>query len=560
MVSMIRQKVIFLLFILAFFLITLRLFYWQIIQGSILAEAASDQYYFKLTLEPNRGDIRTSDGNALVSNKAAYLVYAEPHHIKDKKYFSDKVAEILEVDSNLVFERISVENLLWAPLRHKVNIDIVDKLKSLDISGIGFEKEGKRFYPEGSLAAHLVGFIGSDSNGGDKGYFGLEGFYERALKGKPGSLIQEKDARGLPILLGNTKRISAEDGQILELYLDRAVQFLVEEKLKDGIVKYGAKEGLVAIMDPKTGGILASASFPNYDPAKYSDFSKEYFNSPLVSQTYEPGSTFKTIVMSAGVNEKVVEPKTIFSETGPTKVGQYFIKTWNDKYNGEITMTQVLEKSSNPGMVFVGNKIGRDRLYHYLESYGFGKKTNIDLEGEEEAPLRSLSDWKEIDLATVSFGQGIAVTPIQMLAAVGALANEGVLMEPNMVKKLIDPHGGEIEKKPKKVRQVVSGATAKVLTEMMVSAVDAGDAKWAKPKGYRIAGKTGTAQIAVQGQYDEKKTIASFIGFAPADNPKFVMLVVLREPSSSQWGSETAAPLFFSITKDLFSYYGISPN
>lgn len=557
---MIRQKITLSFILLAFLTIILRLFYWQVIKGGSLAEAASDQYFFRLTLPPSRGEIRTSDGSPLVTNKTGYLVYAEPQHISDKNYFSERVAQVLELDKNLVTERISVENLVWSPLKHKVESEVKQKLEALGLSGIGFEREGKRFYPEGSMAAHLVGFIGSDENGVDTGYFGVEGYYERALKGKPGSLIQEKDARGLPILLGAGKRIPAEDGQVLELYLDRTVQFIAEEKLKEGLAKYGAKSGLVAIMDPKTGGILASASFPNYDPNAYTVYSKELYTNPLISTTYEPGSTFKTLVMSTALNEKVVTPTTTFNEEGPTQVGQYFIRTWNDKYNGELTLTQVLEKSSNPGMVFVGQKIGRDRFYRYIETFGFGKKTGIDLEGEEDAPLRPLRDWREIDLATASFGQGIAVTPIQMLRAVAALANNGILMEPRMVKKMIDPLGKIIEQKPKKITQVVSNSAASVITEMMISAVDNGDAKWAKPKGYRIAGKTGTAQIPVEGHYDAEKTIASFIGFAPADDPKFVMLVLLREPSTSPWGSETAAPLFFNITKDLFAYYGISPN
>lgn len=557
---MIRNKITLGFILLAFLAIILRLFYWQIIKGSSLAEAASDQYFFRLTLPPNRGEIRTSDGSPLVTNKTAYLVYAEPKNIEDKKYFSERVSEILQLDKELVNERISVENLLWSPLKHKVDEEIKLSLENLGIKGIGFEREGKRFYPEGSMAAHLAGFIGNDQNGVDTGYFGLEGFYERALKGKSGSLIQEKDARGLPIILGVSKRIPAEDGQILELYVDRTIQFIVEEKLKEGITKYGAKSGLVAIMDPKSGGILASASYPNYDPNNYASYEKELYTNPLISTTYEPGSTFKTLVMSAALNEKVIEPKTIFNEEGPIKIGEYFIRTWNNKYNGELTMTQVLEKSSNPGMVFVGNKLGKERFYKYIEKFGFGNKTGIDLEGEEEAPLREISQWYEIDLATASFGQGIAVTPIQMLSAVSALANEGALMEPKMVKKMIDPMGKVLEQKPKKQTQVISPSTAKVITEMMISAVDSGDAKWAKPKGYRIAGKTGTAQIPVEGHYDATKTIASFIGFAPADNPKFVMLVLLREPTTSPWGSETSAPLFFNITKELFSYYGISPK
>lgn len=556
---MLRQTLVTIFLLLLFFLIISRLFYWQIIKGSQLAEAASEQYYYKLRIAPTRGEIRGSDASSLVINRGAYLVFAEPQKIGDKDNFSRQAAKILDLDEEIIKSRISAENIVWAPLKHKVDEETYEKLKADKIEGIGFEKESVRFYPEASMAAQLLGFVGNDEDGMDKGYFGIEGFYDRALKGKEGSLIQEKDARGLPIILGGSKRISAENGENLELYLDRTVQFILENSLKQGIEKYGAKEGLVAVIDPKTGGLLGSASFPSYDQREYGKFDKQLYTNPLIASTYEPGSTFKVLVMASALNEKVIEPKTIFNEVGPVRIGEYSIRTWNNQYHGEMSMTQVLEKSSNPGMVFAGQKLGRDKLYNYLKEFGLGEKTGIDIEGEEVSFLRPVNEWKEIDLATTSFGQGIAVTPIQMLTAVSVIANKGQLMAPQVVKKMMN-QGKVIEKKPKKIAQVISPATAKVMTEMMILAVDNGEAKWAKPKNYRIAGKTGTAQIPVSGHYDEEKTIASFIGFAPADDPKFVMLVMLREPSSSPWGSETAAPLFFTISKELFAYYGISPQ
>src|SRR3989344_5952897 len=525
---MIRQRLILICFIFAFIIVVTRLFYWQIVRGVELSEAASEQYYFKLSLTPTRGEILSADKSPLVSNKAAYQVYAEPKKITNQKDFAEKIAELLSLDPRIMEARVSEDTIVWAPLAHKIDEEVKIQLEALQIPGLGFEKESTRYYPEASMAAQLLGFVGSDENGNDTGYFGLEGFYDQALKGKPGSLIQEKDARGLPILLGTNKRITAENGQNLELYLDRAVQFIVETKLKNAIERYGAKEGLVVVMDPKTGGILASASFPAYDPIKFSEFDKALYLNPLVSATYEPGSTFKTLIMSAGLNEKVIEPKTTFNEEAPVKVGEYLIRTWNNEYHGEMTMIEVLQRSSNPGMVFVGQQLGKDKLYDYIEKFGICEKTGIDIEGEAAAQIRPRSEWREIELATASFGQGIAVTPIQMVRAVAALANNGNLMEPLVVKKLIDPRGKIIDRQPKKIRQVVSSATARVITEMMINAVDQGEAKWAKPPGYRIAGKTGTAQIPVAGHYDAEKTIASFVGFAPADDPKFVMLPLLR--------------------------------
>jgi len=557
---MFRIKVVFGLILLAFFLVVIRLFYWQVLQSTSLTQAASQQYFHTLDIAPLRGNLVANDGSPLVANKTAYLVYAEPKKIEKKDEFAQRISELLGLTKDLVSTRISQEDLVWVPLKHKVDEETSRKIKELKLEGIGFEKEGKRFYPESSMAAHLFGFVGSDINGDDKGYFGLEGFYNLALRGKPGSLVQEKDARGLPILLGSGRRIMAENGQTLELYLDRTVQFIIENKLKSGIEKYGAKEGLIAVMDPKTGGILGAAAWPKYDPSQFDNYPSSLFPNPLIAHTYEPGSTFKTLVMAAALSERVVEPSTEFNEDGPIKVGPYLIRTWNNEYHGQMTMIKVLEKSSNPGMVYVQKKLGKNKFVDYIKRYGFGEKTGIDLEEEAEAQIRKDSEWKEIDLATASFGQGIAVTPIQMLRAVASLANDGVLLEPHVVHKMIDASGKTIETKPKKIAEVLRPAAAKTITEMMINAVDNGEAKWAKPKGYRIAGKTGTAQIPVEGHYDENKTIASFVGFAPADDPKFVMLVLLREPTSSPWGSETAAPLFFSIVKELFAYYGISPK
>lgn len=493
-------------------------------------------------------------------NQVAYLVYAEPRQMQDAQTHAARIASIIGQDKGDILATISDPARAWVPLAHKLEAPKTEELKKLDIPGLGFEKEPKRYYPEASMAAHILGFVGSDEHGRDTGYFGLEGYYDRELRGKEGQLVFERDAKGFPILVGDAKRIEAEDGRNLALWVDRSVQQIVERRLMEGIKKYGAKEGSVIVMDPKTGGILAMAAYPSYDPRDFVRFDKTLYKSPLVSGSYEPGSTFKVLVMAAALEEKLVKPTTTMEETGPITVGDYTIRTWNSEYHGSVTMTQVLEHSSNVGMVFIANKLGKEKLLRYMRDFGFGELTGIDLEEESAPELRDESEWREIDLATASFGQGIAVTPIQMVRAVAALANDGWLMEPHVVSEIQETKGRSIVRKPKKIRQVVSPATSRIIAEMMVAAVDNGEAKWAKPKGYRVAGKTGTAQIPVSGHYDEKKTIASFVGFAPADNPKFVMLVTLREPTSSPWGSETAAPLFFAVAGDLFRYYAIPPQ
>ena len=464
------------------------------------------------------------------------------------------------MDGKDIVSILSQPDRVWVPLAHKVESARVTQLKDLKLNGLGFEKESKRMYPESSMAAHIVGFVGSDENGKDRGYFGVEGYYGRELGGKDGMLQLEKDVRGAPILVGDTRRIEPEDGRNLVLWLDRSIQRIIEHRLLAGIAKYGAKEGSIVVMDPKTGGILGMAAFPSYDPANFGEFPKEVYKNPIVASTFEPGSTFKVLVMAMGLDRNVVKSTTMAEETGAVRVGEYFIRTWDEKYRGIISMTDVLVHSSNVGMVFVQNKLGKEGMLQAIHKFGFGEPTGIDLQEEVPASIRDDSDWKDIDLATASFGQGIAVTPIQMIRAVGAIANGGQLVEPRIVKEIRDGSGRVVPIVSKKTRSAISPATARIMTEMMIAAVDRGEAQWAKPKGYRIAGKTGTAQIPVAGHYDNKKTIASFIGFAPADDPKFIILVTLREPTSSPWGSETAAPLFFGIARDLFAYYGIAPQ
>lgn len=555
-----RASILFSFFVFGFICVALRLFYWQIISGDRLQKAASNQHFIELTIPASRGEIVDRNNNPVVVNQPAYLVYGEPRNIKNIREFAQKVAEILSLDVEKMAADLSDPTRVWVPFVHKAELPVVTQLKALDYLGLGFEREPKRFYPEASTAAHLIGFVGSDVNGVDQGYFGLEGYYDRQLRGIDGSRRLEKDAHGAPILISEEERLAPEDGRTLVLWMDKVIQESVERRLKEGVARYGAKEGSVVVMDPETGGILAMASYPSYDPRDYSAYDKSLYKNPIVGSSYEPGSTFKALIMAAGIDEKLVKPDTIMDESGPVQVGPYLIRTWNNEYHGNITMTQVLEHSSNVGMVYVAKQLGRERLLKAIKKYGFGNLTHIDLEDEASPDLRPDSEWKEVDEYTASFGQGIAVTPIQMVRAVGALANNGRMMEPHVVKEIRESTGKTIPIPPKMIAQVVRPETARVVAEMMVSAVDNGEAKWAKPKGYRVAGKTGTAQIPIAGHYDATKTIASFVGFAPADRPRFVMLVTLRETTSSPWGSETAAPLFFTIARDLFTYWGIPPQ
>jgi len=570
MIRPIRINLLFLFFCLFVAVIVARLFFWQIIKGGELAGEAKSQHKLGRTVSAPRGNIFSSDGSFLAARTDSWLVYASlPDMVKSASGVAEKLAPFFLEEpyekSELLLEIDRLKSILdrrevvWVPLKHKVSAETKSNIESLGIEGIGFEKEESRYYPEASSAAQLLGFVGKNPEGEDIGYFGLEGYYNLSLSGKSGFLSQENDAKGIPILLGDYTEVTAVRGVDLITYLDKSIQLSVETKLKEAIKKYGAKAGTVIVADPKTGAIFAMASFPSYDPLKYYDFGNELFKNPAVSDTFEPGSIFKVLIMASALDAGVVEPETKCDIcSGPVKVDKYSIETWNNKYFPDSTMTDVIVHSDNVGMVFVGQKLGDEKMYDYLKEFGIGEETGIDLQGEVAVPLRKKGTWNIVDLSTASFGQGVAVTPIEMIKAVSALANKGYLPTLQVVDKL-KADNWEEDIKPKKEKVISEDAVNKI-TAMMVEAAKSGESKWIYAKGFKVAGKTGTAQIPIAGHYDADKTIASFIGFAPAGDAKFIMLVTLKEPSSSPWASETAAPLWYSIAKDLFLYFGIQPE
>lgn len=555
-----RVKLVSFFFLFIFLLIIVRLFWWQIIKSGEITIRGFSQYTRTSTLWPERGEIRTQDNFPLVSNDLNFLLFANPREIKDKNITTQLLAPLLEIETASVSARLS-QDLSWVSIKNRIDKTTKEKIESLKLSGFGFERQYFRFYPESSMAAHLVGFVGKKEDGEDIGYFGLEGYYDRELRGRPGKIREVRDAQNRPILIASRSIEERVDGQGLVLNIDRRIQFIVEEKLKEGIERYQAKGGTVVVMDPKTGGILASSSFPSYISAKYESTDSAYFKDPFISDNWEPGSIFKPLIMAAALNENVVSADTrCDSCRGPVTIVDYTIRNWNNKYFPDTTMTEVIEHSDNTGMVFVGRRLGLEKLYAYLEKFGIGQGTNIDLQGEAYLLLRPRDKWYPIDLATAAFGQGIAATPVQILTAISSIANGGKLMEPHVVSKIVASNGREVVIRPKVVREVVAPETTKIITEMMVNSVEKGEARWAKPKGWRIAGKTGTSQIPIAGHYDPNRTVASFVGFAPADDPKFAMIVKINEPTTSVYGSETAAPIFFKIAKELLIYYNIPPK
>lgn len=554
-----RIKVIYLVILAFFSVITLRLFYWQIAASETLGELSDLQINRSAMIPAVRGRIFSADGKDLAVHQKSYLLYAEPKNIGFVPQSLKSIAQEIRMDEATLSARIGNKDLSWVQLADRLDEGQKTRIEQLHLAGFGFTEGLKRYYPEASMAAHLLGFVGKSANGEDQGYFGLEGFYDEQLRGKNGKSRLQKDAKGNPILSENLDEIPAEDGRDLYLSVDRTVQYIAEKKLTDGIEKYGAKGGTVIIMDPYTGEILAMASIPSYAPGQYSEYSPELYKNPAIASSYEPGSTFKVLVMAAALNESSIKPDTVFDEDGPLEIGGFQIKTWNQKYHGKITPAEILQYSSNVGMVLIGRELGNEKLLKYIDSLGFGSLTGVDLQDENTPDIRLQENWYEIDYATASFGQGIAVTPLQMITAVSAIANGGNLVKPHVVNKIVSEKKTVVTR-PEIRRRVFSEETTALLKSMMVKAVENGETKFLKPEGYKVAGKTGTAQIAIKGHYDNEKTIASFVGFAPASKPKFIMLVTVNEPTASIWGSETAAPIFFSITKDLFKYYGISPE
>ncbi|OGY26507.1 MAG: hypothetical protein A2Z42_02835 [Candidatus Woykebacteria bacterium RBG_19FT_COMBO_43_10] len=563
-----------------------RLFYWQVLKHSDFTVVAKTQLENTVQIGAKRGKILASDGSILVSNKKVYLMYAILPDIKklkreDETYdeFSSRLANKLtapllvealgkkekvsifekdrlwdEIRSRIAFQ-LKQPKLIWVPLAKKVGEETRTRIEKIGMKGIGFEEDTDRFYPEGSLAANLIGFVGSDEQGNEKGYFGLEGHYDGKLKGRSGTLIQEVDALGRPILASSPEGLGALDGSDLLTTIDRSVQFLTERKLVEGVRRYGAKAGVVIVLDSKTSAVIASSSFPTFNLLDPASSSTDYYKNLGTSEVYEPGSTFKSITFSAALDSGAIKTDTICPCKGPIKASGYEVQTFDNKYHPNSNVTQILQHSDNVGASFAAQKMGTDTFLKYIRDFGFGTQSGVDLQGEETGIIKELGDWHDIELVTAAFGQGLSVTPIQMVNAMAAIANDGLLMRPYLVRKIKGPKD-EIEFKPKEIRRVIGSSTATIMKQLLFAAVEGGEARKIIPYGFRVGGKTGTAQVPIAGKYSTK-TVASFVGFGPLEEPRFAMIVALFEPSASIFAAETAEPLFFEMIKELYPYWGI---
>ncbi|MBA4336395.1 hypothetical protein C0416_01290 [bacterium] len=555
-------------------------------------------------------------------------LYAYPGQIYDKRYTAKMLSDDLQIAA------VRLEQLLIGENRYEIIAQKVDPEKSRQLreviqkdadehpgsenyAGIRFKEEYYRFYPEGQLAANVLGFV--DKEG--KGQYGMEETFDKILKGKMGIFKAQMDSIGRQITVGDSVIEPAVNGSSITLTIDRTIQLEAERVLEAGVKKYQANAGQIIILDPKTSKVVALAHYPSFDPNNYSaafekvdvDFSeseiesllpidesethfnfyrnwdaddkfeifknieegkaavyqryKNYFGAEVyqnktTSAIYEPGSVMKPIVMVSAIDDGDVTPNTVYYENGPVKVDEFEIKNSTEDYRGRQTMTNVLEQSSNIGMVFVAKEIGRNLFYAYLMKFGFGEKTGIEFDNELPGYIEYFTEWADSELVTHAFGQGITVTPLQMVNAYAAVANKGVLMQPYIIESITDPSGKTTYTEPVAINQAVSEDSANKVTAMLVSAVENGVANKAQVDGHYVAGKSGTAQTYKFGQplTGLGTTIVSFAGYAPVDDPKFVVLVKLDKPKTNMWCSETAAPIFAELAPFLFTYYNIPPD
>ena len=525
-----------------------------------------------------RGSIYLSDKDSnltlAANNKKFPLAYVIPSGIEDSKRdeISTKLADILKVEASVIKEKIDSKSNSMKVIARRLEIDQVEAIKGLKLKAIGISYEMDRLYPGNDLAANIIGFLGYDTEGKRAGQYGVEAYYDQDLFGyepNMAGIFSSVDPFGLKKIF--QRIIGKKSDKLEEKYLfdkpsdivltvDKNVQIFAENKLKELIAKWQADNGTVIIQEPDTGKILAMADWPSFNPNLYSDTETKYFLNGSINEVYEPGSSFKPITMSAGIDLSKVTPQTTYTDSGVMEISGYSIRNFDNKAHGLQTMTQVLEKSLNTGAMFVQDLIGDSNFLDYVINSGFGQKTGIDLPCEVSGDVTNLYSGRKINYLTASFGQGIAVTPLQLVNAYSTIANGGKLMRPYIVEKIVKEGSEEIVSKPEIVGIPISEKTAVKIQSMLVSVVDNGFDK-ARVKGYDIAGKTGTAQIPDgTGGYSGTEFIHNFIGFAPAYDAKFVILIKMDKPQGIQFAADSLSPTFREIAAFLFNYYNIPPT
>ncbi|MCD6581252.1 MAG: transpeptidase family protein [Desulfuromusa sp.] len=546
------------LFILAFLIIAGRAYYLQVVQAPDLQSRADQQRQHIVKLAPQRGSIFDRNGDPLAVSLATESLYADPVQIKDPRQVAGQLTKILKSSKKELTRLLSAKKrFVW--LQRKLDPEIAKKIRGLKISGLQFVTERKRYYPQASTAAHVLGFTGLDPEGLE----GIELEYDRQLQGESGRLVSLRDARGRGLASADQLVQGGVAGHNLYLTLDRSLQYVAEKELARVVRETNAVGGTIVMLEPASGRVLAMASQPDYNPNRAGRYHPAKRRNRAVSDMYEPGSTFKPFLMAGVLEEGLVRPgQKIYCENGRYSVGGKTIR--DHKKFKQLTLKEVLKFSSNIGFAKLGKALEREQYYSYIRDFGFGEETGLDLPGEVKGMLRSPSRWFEIDLAAISFGQGLSVTPIQMASAMAVIANGGLLMEPYLVEKVTAADGHQIQKRlPQVRRRVISEKTAQQVRDMMIAVTEpGGTGTRAALPGYLVAGKTGTAQKVdtVTGGYSPDKRVSSFIGFVPADNPALVLSVTVDEPEGKAYGGLVAAPVFARIASQTLSHLNILPK
>jgi cell division protein FtsI (penicillin-binding protein 3) len=533
-----------------------RLGWLQIVRHADLAALAERQYSRTVVLQPQRGPIVDRQGQALATSSPAESLFAQPRAMGDPVRVAARLAPLLGMPEQEIHAQLTGgRQFVW--LRRKLPPAAAAEVRALREPGLGFLPEPLRLYPNRELAAHVVGFEGVDG-----GLEGIERAFNDTLAGSPGKAVVGRDALGREVVTEAVLQAPAP-GQGVMLTLDRQIQYLAEREIDAAWRRTQARAAMAVVLDPRTGDVLAMAIRPTFNPNAFLDVpSRDVWRNRAVSDPFEPGSTFKVIMAAAALEEGVVRPEDrIWAENGQITIAKTTIHDWK-KY-GWLTFGEVLQNSSNVGSIKVGLALGRDRYYRYMTAFGFGAPTGVGLAGESRGLLREPQRWSVLSLPTMSIGQEVSVTALQMVAAIGAIANGGVLMQPRLVRSVFDADGRETRRfEPRAIRQVISPETARTLTRLMTQVVVAGTGHNAAIAGYEVAGKTGTAQKLdpATHRYSRNPGVLSFVGFAPADEPRFVMLVMLDEPRNEKWGSEAAAPIFAAIGAEVLRYLDVPPH
>ena len=567
----IRSNLIKRIVLLAFFVCACYLAWLQLVQGEVLAAREEENKQMLRQLQSPRGSICDRNGQELAVSLISLSLYVDPLAMDDPRDFTPK-RDARSVAADLMAEPLGRNRKelydIFKEDRHFVWIertmdkawsDRVNKIRHDNkLRGFGFHKESKRYYPMGKLGSQILGFVGTD----DFGLSGVEMAYDSVLKSAVQTQFIDTDSDGRPILSSVFESNKARKMATIYLTIDDRVQFALEKALSGAVEKTGAKSAAAIVMDVKTGEILAMGGFPTFDPNYFDKFSPNSWKNPVISTVYEPGSTFKPIVAAAAINEGIVSPDTTFYDYGKIKVGDREIKNSEGKSRGSITFRDVITYSINTNMVEIGLSMGKTRMNQYAKDFGFGTYTDIDLPGEEPGILFGIDKMGPVDIASMSIGQGIAVTPLQLVRAIAAIANDGQMVSPQIVKKIVESDGlKEREPERKLPKQVITKETSRKVLEMMENVVLKGGGSLAQIKGYRVAGKTGTAEkLKDTGGYAEGEYIASFVGIAPVENPRFIALVLVDTPNSVYYGSQVAAPVFKEIMQQTLVLFGVEPS